>query len=76
MILGSSIEPEKPSVKSASTPYPPQKVIFMPFLLNLSLLNCSGNNLLPITELLATLFWSLVLYCPLPFFGTQSTLLL
>jgi hypothetical protein len=22
-ILGSSIEPEKPSVKSASTPYPP-----------------------------------------------------
>jgi hypothetical protein len=23
MILGSSIEPEKPSVKSASTPYPP-----------------------------------------------------
>jgi hypothetical protein len=24
-ILGSSIEPEKPSVKSASTPYPPPK---------------------------------------------------
>jgi hypothetical protein len=29
MILGPSIEPEKPSVKSASTPYPPWKVIFM-----------------------------------------------
>jgi hypothetical protein len=28
-ILGSSIEPEKPSVKSASTPYPPSKVNFI-----------------------------------------------
>jgi hypothetical protein len=28
-IFGSSKEPEKPSVKSASTPYPPWKVIFM-----------------------------------------------
>jgi hypothetical protein len=25
--IGPSIEPEKPSVKSASTPYPPQKVV-------------------------------------------------
>jgi hypothetical protein len=32
LILGSSIEPEKPSVKSASTPYPPQKVNFYRFL--------------------------------------------
>jgi hypothetical protein len=31
-ILGPSIEPEKPSVKSASTPYPPQKVNFYRFL--------------------------------------------
>jgi hypothetical protein len=31
-ILGSSIQPEKASVKSASTPYPPQKVNFMVFL--------------------------------------------
>jgi hypothetical protein len=31
-ILGSSIEPEKASVKSASTPYPPQKVNFIVFL--------------------------------------------
>jgi hypothetical protein len=31
-ILGSSIEPEKPSVKSASTPYPPPKVKFIAFL--------------------------------------------
>jgi hypothetical protein len=29
--LGSSIEPEKPSVKSASTPYPPKKVKFIGF---------------------------------------------
>jgi quinol-cytochrome oxidoreductase complex cytochrome b subunit len=29
---GPSIEPEKPSVKSASTPYPPQKVVFIAFL--------------------------------------------
>jgi hypothetical protein len=29
MILGSSIEPEKASAKSASTPYPPQKVNFI-----------------------------------------------
>jgi hypothetical protein len=29
MILGPSIEPEKPSPKSASTPYPPQKVNFI-----------------------------------------------
>jgi hypothetical protein len=29
MILGPSIEPEKPSVKSASTANPPQKVKFM-----------------------------------------------
>jgi hypothetical protein len=28
-ILGPSIEPEKPSVKSASTPYPPSKVNFI-----------------------------------------------
>jgi hypothetical protein len=33
MILGPSIEPEKPSVKSASTPYPPQKVNFIEFLI-------------------------------------------
>jgi hypothetical protein len=26
-ILGSSIQPEKASVKSASTPYPPEKMI-------------------------------------------------
>jgi hypothetical protein len=32
--FGPSIEPEKPSVKSASTPYPPQKVVFMSFLIN------------------------------------------
>jgi hypothetical protein len=32
-ILGSSIEPEKPSVKSASTPYPPEKVTFMVILI-------------------------------------------
>jgi hypothetical protein len=32
-ILGSSIEPEKPSVKSASTPYPPSKVNFIEVLL-------------------------------------------
>jgi hypothetical protein len=31
MIFGPSIEPEKPSVKSASTPYPPPKVKFMGF---------------------------------------------
>jgi hypothetical protein len=31
--LGSSIEPEKASAKSASTPYPPPKVIFMRFLI-------------------------------------------
>jgi hypothetical protein len=31
-ILGSSIEPEKPSVKSASTANPPQKVEIMVFL--------------------------------------------
>jgi hypothetical protein len=30
-ILGPSIEPEKPSVKSASTPYPPKKVVFIAF---------------------------------------------
>jgi hypothetical protein len=34
MILGPSIEPEKASVKSASTPYPPWKVIFIRFLIN------------------------------------------
>jgi hypothetical protein len=28
-ILGPSIEPEKPSVKSASTPYPPKKDVFI-----------------------------------------------
>jgi hypothetical protein len=33
--LGSSIEPEKASAKSASTPYPPQKVNFMGYLLKL-----------------------------------------
>jgi hypothetical protein len=44
--LGSSIEPEKPSAKSASTPYPPKKVNFMAFLLirdpiyNISCLSC------------------------------------
>jgi hypothetical protein len=31
LILGPSIEPEKPSVKSASTPYPPKKVVFIAF---------------------------------------------
>jgi hypothetical protein len=36
-ILGSSIEPEKPSVKSASTANPPQKVIFIVNLLKLGL---------------------------------------
>jgi hypothetical protein len=40
-ILGSSIEPEKPSVKSASTPYPPSKVKFMGFF------NNSRPNLVP-----------------------------
>jgi hypothetical protein len=38
---GPSIEPEKPSVKSASTPYPPWKVIFMAFF------NNSRPNLVP-----------------------------
>jgi hypothetical protein len=33
LILGSSIEPEKPSAKSASTANPPQKVKIMGFLL-------------------------------------------
>jgi hypothetical protein len=37
LILGSSIEPEKASVKSASTPYPPWKVNFIGI----------SNNLLP-----------------------------
>jgi hypothetical protein len=32
MILGPSIEPEKASAKSASTPYPPQKVKFIAIL--------------------------------------------
>jgi hypothetical protein len=32
-ILGPSIEPEKPSVKSASTPYPPKKVKFIAILI-------------------------------------------
>jgi hypothetical protein len=41
MILGPSIEPEKPSVKSASTPYPPQKVNFIA---NLSIFNISRPN--------------------------------
>jgi hypothetical protein len=31
-ILGPSIEPEKPSAKSASTPYPPQKEKFIAIL--------------------------------------------
>jgi hypothetical protein len=34
VILGSSIEPEKASAKSASTPYPPRKVKFMLFFNN------------------------------------------
>jgi hypothetical protein len=37
MIFGPSIEPEKASVKSASTPYPPPKVKFIGFLLKLGL---------------------------------------
>jgi hypothetical protein len=35
MILGPSIEPEKASVKSASTPYPPKKDDFMVILLKI-----------------------------------------
>jgi hypothetical protein len=35
MIFGPSIEPEKPSVKSASTPYPPQNDDFIAFLLKI-----------------------------------------
>jgi hypothetical protein len=45
LILGSSIEPEKPSAKSASTPYPPQKVNFMA-IFNISRPNFNdGHNL-------------------------------
>jgi hypothetical protein len=32
--MGSSIEPEKPSVKSASTPYPPKNDVFMAIFIN------------------------------------------
>jgi hypothetical protein len=56
MILGPSIEPEKPSVKSASTPYPPQKVVFIAILLKIYRLNGSGNNSRPNLVLFTLLY--------------------
>jgi hypothetical protein len=55
-ILGPSIEPEKPSVKSASTPYPPRKVNFIVILLIRDPIYQYFNSSLPITELFAFLF--------------------
>jgi hypothetical protein len=43
-ILGPSIEPEKPSVKSASTPYPPWNDHFIANLLKISILWVRFNN--------------------------------
>jgi hypothetical protein len=54
--FGPSIEPEKPSVKSASTPYPPRKVNFIAYLSKFITNHGSGNLSLPITELLALYF--------------------
>jgi hypothetical protein len=59
---GPSIEPEKPSPKSASTANPPQKVDFIAFLLKIYSLNGLAS--------FSTLFWSLAYCLPLPFFGT------
>jgi hypothetical protein len=59
--LGPSIEPEKPSVKSASTPYPPKNDHFIAFLLKIYRVNGFG--------IIFNIFWSLVLYVTLPFFG-------
>jgi hypothetical protein len=52
-ILGSSIEPEKASAKSASTPYPPQKVNFMWFLIIRD----------PISSHAIGIVFSLIVYC-------------
>jgi hypothetical protein len=49
--FGPSIEPEKVSVKSASTPYPPWKVIFM--------VNLSKIMSKMVLVLFSILFWSL-----------------
>jgi hypothetical protein len=48
---------------------PPLKIDFYSIFIKIYVVNCSGNSLRPITELSATIFWSLVLYCSLPFFG-------
>jgi cellulose synthase/poly-beta-1,6-N-acetylglucosamine synthase-like glycosyltransferase len=52
-ILGSSIEPEKRSLKSASTANPPQKVVFIAFFLKIYRVNGFG--------IISIIFWSLVL---------------
>jgi hypothetical protein len=69
MFLGPSIEPEKPSPKSASSANPPLKVIFIAFSLKFITTHGSGNLSRPITEVLAILFWYLVLSFTLPFIG-------
>jgi hypothetical protein len=65
MILGPSIEPEKPSPKSASTANPPQKHHFIAIFIN-SLLNFVPYTFLfdhyPLQNWLLFIFWSLVLF--------------
>jgi hypothetical protein len=67
-ILGPSIEPEKPSVKSASTPYPPWKVNFIAFL---SIIYHRTTF-----SMIFNFIWSLAYCLSLPFFGAQSNWLL
>jgi hypothetical protein len=64
MILGPSIQPKKPSVKSASTPYPPSKVVFIVLLIIRDPISHYGSTFL---------VWDVwcVLYFPLPFIGIQ-----
>jgi hypothetical protein len=79
MILGPSIEPEKPSVKSASTPYPPSKVVFIAFFINsllISVCQLFFNLSRPNLEVFAFYFGPWYCIFTLPFFGTQSKWLL
>jgi TRAP-type mannitol/chloroaromatic compound transport system permease small subunit len=63
VFLGSSIEPEKASLKSASTANPPQNDHFIAFLSKIYRLNGFG--------MISILIWSLASCFPLPFFGPR-----
>jgi hypothetical protein len=76
VILGSSIEPEKPSAKSASTANPPPKSQFYTKFIEIYHYSWLRQFIATHYRIVGFIFWSLVLFCSLPFFGIQTECLL